>query len=174
MEDSPFWTPCSRGGMMAAWTSLFTVIRHTLVPGLPLIPSTPGQEGTGQVLVRQSQNHHHWAELLAEGRTASHQSPEAERVPQCFHPLLFPTLQTGHGGNLLCQLTVPVTALVGMQGYIMTSVHTSFIFALKKVRVPRLKCQQDKPVIHKLESENPTFSHNCASRKPSLQILHCL
>ena len=38
-------------------------------------------------------------EQLAEGETPSYQSPEAERVPHCLHPLLFQPPQTGHGGN---------------------------------------------------------------------------
>ena len=78
---------------MAAWTSPSTGNRlqeinsHRPVPGLSLPPSTRSQEGTGQVLVRQSQNHRHGAEQTAEGRASPHQSPEAERVPQCLHSL---------------------------------------------------------------------------------------
>ena len=37
--------------------------------------------------------------------------------------------------DLWCQPTAPVTALDGVQGCIMSSVHTCFIFALKKAKV---------------------------------------
>ena len=53
-------------------------------------------------------------------------------LPRCRMAAL---KNTGSGSNQ--RPVVPtVTALDGMQGYIMTSVHTSFIFGLKKVRLP--------------------------------------
>ena len=96
---APFLTHPEEGWWKPGHHRLQETNTHRPVPGFPLSPSNPGQEGTGQVLVRQSQNHHHRAEQLAEGRTPSHQSLEAERIPQCFHLLLFQTPQTGHGGN---------------------------------------------------------------------------
>ena len=65
---------------------------HWLIPGLPIAPSIPCQEGTGQVPVWHSKEHHHQAGgQLAEERVSPHQSPEAERLPQCLHPLFIST-----------------------------------------------------------------------------------
>ena len=49
--------------------------------------------------------------------------------------------------------------------------HTSFIFALKKIRALWPKHWQDKPVFHTLESENPTFLMTMPVEKPTLNSI---
>ena len=89
---SPFSTPCSSGGMMAAWMSPSTGNQCTQTSTWTSTPAIHPRS-RGDWLSACS------TEQLAEGETPSYQSPEAERVPHCLHPLLFQPPQTGHGGN---------------------------------------------------------------------------
>ena len=80
----PFWTTFSRRRMAPGYHCLQEAHPHQPLPGFPVSPSTPLQEGSSQVPAQQSTRHHQHSGQPTKGRTPPFQGPEME---WWLHPL---------------------------------------------------------------------------------------